>query len=105
MPKQMLPAGTGPGDRAFGGSLTTKPEQVFQIVPYVSDDGAYGGPTTVAIEQTHALRRQGVSVTLLAGWDGVAKTPVSPPIRLFRSRKLSDRSWASLWTPGLWLWL
>jgi glycosyltransferase involved in cell wall biosynthesis len=50
--------------------------KIAQIVTYVSTDGAFGGPLTVAMGQAKELARRGHEVDLLAGWDGTAKIEI-----------------------------
>ena len=44
--------------------------RILHVVPYLSADGAFGGPVAVAVEQTTALAALGHRVALVAGWDG-----------------------------------
>ena len=46
---------------------------VVHAVTLVSDDSAFGGPTSVAYAQAAELARRGHQVTVLAGWDGSAR--------------------------------
>lgn len=76
--------------------------RIAQIVTYISDDGAFGGPVSVAVAQAVALARQGHDVELLAGWDGIAK--IDAPgvrVRLFRARKVLPVGFSGLLAPGL----
>ena len=76
--------------------------KIAQIVTYVSDDGAFGGPVSVAVAQAVELAARGHEVELLAGWDGIAQ--VDAPgvnVRLFRARKLLPAGFSGLVAPGL----
>jgi glycosyltransferase involved in cell wall biosynthesis len=79
--------------------------RVLQIAPYWSSDGAYGGPVTVALEQSRALGQNGHQVTLAMGWDGTAEPPVGVDCRLFRARRLAGGSFGTLTGPRLVAWL
>lgn len=78
--------------------------RVLQVVALVDREGAYGGPTTVAYEQSRALREAGHQVTLLAGWDGHPQTFTDADTVLRRARKLSSRTFASLASPRAIAW-
>lgn len=62
--------------------------RIAQVVTFLSADGSYGGPVSVAVGQCTELARRGHDVTLLAGWDGSATTPPGFGSRLFRVRQL-----------------
>lgn len=47
--------------------------RVTHVLTYVSEDGAFGGPTAVAVAQLAGLHRLGFATSLLAGWDGKAQ--------------------------------
>ncbi len=49
--------------------------EIVQVVNLVSDTGAFGGPSSVAVSQLRELQRQGHSVRLLALWVGTAEPP------------------------------
>lgn len=78
--------------------------RVLQVVAYVSSDGAYGGPVSVAFDQTSSLREADRSVTLAAGWDGAAQVPDPADLRLFRARRMLRSSFATLISPRLLWW-
>ncbi|MFD1212062.1 glycosyltransferase [Arthrobacter sp. GCM10027362] len=79
--------------------------KICHIVAYVSSDGAYGGPTTVAFAQCQALQA-GHEVTLLAGWDGKAQAGGTDGIRRIYKRAFRPlSSFGSLFSPGLLWWL
>ncbi|NYI40397.1 glycosyltransferase [Demequina lutea] len=76
--------------------------KIAQIVTYVSKNGAFGGPVSVAIAQSVELASRGHDVELLAGWDGVAR--IDAPgvnVRLFRTRRLLPAGFSGLTAPGL----
>lgn len=78
--------------------------KICQIVAYVSRDGAYGGPTTVAFAQCGALSAEN-EVTLAAGWDGQAGQPTADGIhRVYRRAYRPLRSFGSLASPALMAW-
>jgi glycosyltransferase involved in cell wall biosynthesis len=79
--------------------------RILQIAPYLSADGAYGGPVTVALEQARALANRGHQVTVAMGWDGAAQPPAGLDCRLFRARKLAGNSFGTLTSPTLIAWL
>jgi glycosyltransferase involved in cell wall biosynthesis len=63
------------------------PLRIAHVVTYVSDSGSYGGPVTVAANQTRELAARGHAVELIAAWDGVAsldlpgvRTSLFPPL-------------------------
>lgn len=63
--------------------------RVVHVVALVSDDGAYGGPPTVAVGQLTELARRGHDVTLAALWRGAGGPPPAVegvPARLFPAR-------------------
>jgi glycosyltransferase involved in cell wall biosynthesis len=78
--------------------------RVLQIAPYVSADGAYGGPVTVAMELSRGLRTQGHEVELLAGWDGRAVGGGDVPVRLFLAHRPAS-SFSMLVSPRLLMWV
>jgi glycosyltransferase involved in cell wall biosynthesis len=78
--------------------------RVLQIVGLLSVDGAYGGPTVVAIGQSRALAEAGHQPTLLTGWDGAAAAPAELRVVRRRAWKLARRSFASLVSPSMLLW-
>jgi len=49
--------------------------KVLSLVPLVSDEGAFGGPVTVAVNQARELRTRGHEVTLAGGWSGRGGPP------------------------------
>jgi glycosyltransferase involved in cell wall biosynthesis len=51
--------------------------RIVQAVPLASDDGAFGGPLSVAVAQSRALTRRGHDVVLVGGWKGSGPPPTS----------------------------
>lgn len=79
--------------------------RICQIAPYVSRDGSYGGPTTVAFAQCHALSGDH-EVTLLAGSDGEVAPRTGLPYRqVYRRAFRPMASFGTLTSPSLWWWL
>lgn len=76
--------------------------RIAQIVTYLSADGAFGGPASVAIEQCRELATRGHDVSLFAGWDGnwqaadasfeYALFPTARPFGAARLTLLTSRS-------------
>ncbi|MBK5249133.1 MAG: hypothetical protein JJE50_06815, partial [Actinomycetales bacterium] len=63
--------------------------RIISVVTLFSPDGAYGGPTRVAVNQAAALRRLGHQVVIAAGGRGYAHPPEhvhGVPLRLFPVR-------------------
>lgn len=78
---------------------------IRHVVTYVSADGSFGGPLSVAIAQTRELACQGNTVELLAGWDGSQKLSIpGVTVRLFRTWRLGP-SFTGLISPGLWWYI
>lgn len=79
--------------------------RILQVLTLVSANGAYGGPVAVAVGQTQALAELGHEVTLLAGWDGVAKLSIPKvDVQLLRAWQAVPRAgFAGLCSPGLWM--
>jgi glycosyltransferase involved in cell wall biosynthesis len=78
--------------------------KIAHVVTLLSSQGAFGGPTTVAWQQTASLARRGHTVTLLGGWDGQAKTtcPEGVEVLRFRARQVVPRAgFSGLWSPAL----
>lgn len=80
--------------------------KIIHIATLFSDDGAYGGPTTVAINQARALMALGHDVTFVAGYMGGGRTPPESvggvPVRLFPVSRLIPRAnFAGLYARGL----
>ncbi|MGP5724820.1 glycosyltransferase [Arthrobacter rhombi] len=79
--------------------------KICQIVAYVSRDGAYGGPTTVAFAQCEALS-ESHDVTLAAGSDLVSTSEHRTPyITQFKQAYKPLTSFGSLVSPRLIYWL
>jgi glycosyltransferase involved in cell wall biosynthesis len=79
--------------------------RILQVVGFLGADGAYGGPTVVALGQCAALAEMGHVPTLLTGWDGVAGAPSGFRVERRRAWKLVRRSFASLVSPAMLLWV
>jgi len=80
----------------------TRPLRIAHVIPYVSADGAFGGPVSVAVEQCRELARQGHRVVLVAGWDGQVDLDVEGvDVRLFRARPLPGLGFSGLLSPAL----
>ncbi|MBF4624217.1 glycosyltransferase [Clavibacter sp. VKM Ac-2872] len=80
----------------------THPLRIAHVLPYVSADGAFGGPVAVAVEQCRELARQGHRVVLIAGWDGdVDLTVDDVDVRLFRAHALPGLGFSGLVSPAL----
>jgi len=80
--------------------------KIGQVVTYISPDGAFGGPTRVALEQAKALGRRGHEVTVFAA------APVTSPqierlgngvtLRKYPAKWVSKRlGFAGMHAPGL----
>lgn len=82
--------------------------RVLQVVTLISPDGAYGGPTRVAVNQSVELRRRGHQVTLAAATRGFATPPTEvggAPVRLFTARTVvPGTGFAGLAAPGMVRW-
>lgn len=65
--------------------------KITQVVSYVSVDGSFGGPVTVATEQAKALKKAGYEVDLVAGWDGQASVEDHFRCSLYKSYRLTKR--------------
>lgn len=83
--------------------------RVLSVVTLFTPDGAYGGPTTVALDQAKALRAAGHDVILAGSATGYGTIPDSvggQPVRLFRAvRAVPGAGFAGLASPGLARWL
>src|SRR5664279_4562699 len=84
--------------------------KIIHVVTLFTPDGAFGGPTRVAINQTRELRRRGHDVTLAGAALGfgpnLPSTVDGVPVRLFRARRVVPRSgFAGLTSLALLRWL
>lgn len=79
--------------------------RILSVAAYVSADGAYGGPVSVALDQAAALASAGHEVEVAAGWDGGPRPDTPFALRLFRAYKPLRGSFAGLAAPGLPLWV
>ncbi|MGY1774398.1 glycosyltransferase [Geodermatophilus sp. SYSU D00804] len=79
------------------------PLRIAHVVPYVSQDGGYGGPVAVAVEQSRSLAAMGHQVSLLGGWDGQAELHVpGVEVHLERTRRvLPSGHFSALFAPGV----
>lgn len=79
--------------------------RVLSVVTLISPDGAYGGPTRVALNQAVALRSLGHEVVVAGAAKGFARTPTDHqgvPLRLFPARHaVPGTGFAGLAAPGL----
>lgn len=80
--------------------------KIVQTVTLVSEDGAFGGPLAVAIEQCRELARRGHMVTLLAAWDGKIHLSI-PGVRvvLSRGQRIPGTGFRGVRAPALVHWL
>jgi hypothetical protein len=65
--------------------------KVLHVVTLVSPDGAFGGPTRVAVNLCSALRDQGHDAVIAAGVNGFDEPPASlggVPVHLFAARRV-----------------
>ncbi|MFL2000086.1 glycosyltransferase [Microbacterium sp. A1-JK] len=79
--------------------------RIAHVVTYVSADGAFGGPLTVATQQCRELVARGHDVHLVAGWDGKPSQEI-PGVQqhLFRATKVGP-GLSGLVSPGLVRWV
>ncbi|WP_345015603.1 glycosyltransferase [Streptomyces shaanxiensis] len=78
--------------------------RVVHVVTLVSDDGAYGGPTSVATGQLEECAARGHEVTLLSLWRGRSPAPErvgSVPLRTRPARSLLPGRFTGLMHPLL----
>lgn len=83
--------------------------KIIQVVTLFTPDGAFGGPTRVALNQTRELRARGHDVTLAGsalGYGRALPTVVAGvPVKLFHARRAIPASgFAGLTSPGLLRW-
>lgn len=75
------------------------------MVTLFSPDGAYGGPTRVAVNQARELTVRGHEVTLVGAARGFSTAPQvfdGVPVRTFPARRaIPMTGFAGLWSPGL----
>lgn len=83
--------------------------RILAVVSIVSPDGAYGGPTRVALNQAQALTDRGHEVVVAAGTRGYVEPPDRAngvPLRLFPVvTTVPGAGFAGLSSPGLARWL
>ncbi|MGW0191210.1 glycosyltransferase [Streptomyces sp. NPDC003362] len=78
--------------------------RVVHVVTLVSDDGAYGGPTSVAAGQLEECAARGHEVTLVALWRGAGPAPArigAVPLRSRPARSLLPGRFTGLMHPLL----
>lgn len=78
--------------------------RVVHVVTLVSDDGAYGGPTSVAAGQLEECANRGHEVTLLSLWRGRTPAPArlgSVPLRTRPARSVLPGRFTGLMHPLL----
>ena len=79
--------------------------RIVQVVTLFSADGAFGGPTRVAVNQVRELRARGHAVTLVGGHLGAGPPPTEVegvPVRLFPLRRVvPGTGFAGLTSPAL----
>jgi glycosyltransferase involved in cell wall biosynthesis len=84
--------------------------KILHVVTLVSLDGAYGGPLSVALNQTRELIARGHSVEILAGWQGdMAEAPReigTVPLKLVKVHMLlPGGGFSGLGSLALLIWL
>lgn len=83
--------------------------RILSVVALISPDGAYGGPTRVALNQASALRSLGHHVIVAGATRGFLQPPRRHgdiPLRLFPARTLvPGTGFAGLASPGLLRWM
>lgn len=82
--------------------------RILQVVTLLSPDGAYGGPTRVALNQGAELRARGHEVTIVGATRGYRVVPTElngVPVKLFAARTfVPGTRFAGLGAPGLSRW-
>jgi glycosyltransferase involved in cell wall biosynthesis len=83
--------------------------KVLHVVTLVTPDGAFGGPTRVAVNLCSALRDQGHEAVIAAGVDGYDEPPTSlggVPAHLFPARRvIRGFGHAPTYAPALGSWI
>lgn len=83
--------------------------RILQVLTLLSPAGEFGGPATVAINQSRALAELGHAVTLIAGsYDGPAAAPDLPGVRVltFPTRTVGrGRSFSRIIAPSMLRWI
>jgi glycosyltransferase involved in cell wall biosynthesis len=83
--------------------------KVLHVVTLVTPDGAYGGPTRVAVNLCSALRDQGHDAVIAAGVDGFDEPPTAlggVPAQLFPARRvIPGFGYAATYAPALGRWI
>lgn len=76
--------------------------KILHVATFLSEDGAYGGPISVAIEQMRELARLGHEVHFVAGWDGRGRLSIpGVHVHLFRARGVKGLRFSGLVAPRL----
>ena len=83
--------------------------RILHVVTLVTPDGAYGGPTRVAVNQCSALRQQGHDAVIAAGVSGFDEPPAAVggvPAHLFPARRvIPGFGYAPTRAPALGRWI
>ena len=83
--------------------------KVLHVVTLVTPDGAYGGPTRVAVNLCSALRHQGHDAVIAAGVNGFDEPPAAVggvPAHLFPARRvIRGFGYAATRAPALGPWI
>ena len=83
--------------------------KVLHVVTLVTPDGAYGGPTRVAVNLCSALQDQGHDAIIAAGVDGFDEPPTAlggVPAQLFPARRvIRGFGYAATYAPALGRWI
>lgn len=80
----------------------TKALRIWHLVTYRSPGSEFGGPVTVAVQQTRELARRGHTVTLASGAETTAQGIDEGVVELsFRALRLTKSSWAGTIAPSL----
>jgi glycosyltransferase involved in cell wall biosynthesis len=82
--------------------ITSHPLRITHVVTYASEDGAFGGPLAVAVEQTRELAAMGHDVELVMGWDGIVHVSVpGVSLRLFPVRRIPGTGFSGFFSSQL----
>ena len=83
--------------------------RILHVVTLASNVGAFGGPTTVALNECLALRARGHETLLVGGAHGFPTSTTmirDTPVRLFRTHQIRrSKAMAYLWSPTMLWWL
>lgn len=76
--------------------------RIAHVLTYVSTDGAFGGPVSVAVAQTAELSRRGHEVEIFAGWDGEFEFKVpGVKVNLFKTTKVIPAGFSGMIAPSM----